>query len=348
MSQPVRRSAAAAEDAPTPPPKEDRGAAASTDPDVWTEVGADVWARRPFDWLLGTREPPRRVTVSRRPPPPVVRAPTAPRHVILVSGPKDGTGRTTFATHLAVGLLQSGVATGVLDLNLARPDLNAWLRRRCARADAADLVAPAFLALGGGDPAPRTVGGAFAPTEADALARWPAALATLATACDALVVDAPSGFGVLAAALAARADTIVSLVTDHDTEADGLLADGPTPGERARPGPYGQMMWNELRKRVAAGRSGPTWLLVRNRALDGPPAYAARVDHAFDVAARMMGARRGPVLREDAAWRCGASGGLTALDPPFAAAADAGVAAAVSRVIDAAGLKSLDALTSVG
>lgn len=340
---------------PAPPDDADPelGAGAAAAPaspdDAWARAAEDVWTRRPFHWLVKPRARPPRLPSVPKPPPPAARAPAAPRRVIVVSSPKGGAGRTTLAAHLAVAALQAGVSTAVLDLNTAQPDLEAWLDRRRARADAEALVMPAALTHDAALRAPldQDAAGAATPWR-DTLTWWPTALATLAPACDVLIVDAPAGAGVVMAALAARADVIVSLVIDHDTEADALLADGPTPGERARPGPYGALIWNELRKRAAAGRAGPTWLLVRTRALDGPPAYAARVDHAFTVAARMMGARAGPIVREDVAWRCGASGGLTALDPPFATAADGGVATAVARILDAAGLDSLEATAAAG
>lgn len=304
----------------------------------WEVVNPRPGERKPFAWLLGAPPPPPRAPVERAPLPPAPRTPDAPGQIVVISSPKGGVGRTTLAAHLAVALLHAGVAAGIADLAAGPRDLTAWLARRAARADAPRLAMPASATFEGGRGSPDL------SAERDAILRWPRLLAALAPACDVLIVEAPAGVSALSAAALARADVIITLAADTDVEAEALLADGPSEGERARPGPYAQMIWNILRKRAAAGQAGPAWLLTRTRALDGPPAYAARTDHAFATAARLIGARLGPVVREDVAWRCGASGGLTALDPPFAGAPEsAAAAAAVARLMAAAGLDAVEA-----
>lgn len=228
---------------------------------------------------------------------PVPAPPGHVSHVVVLTAPKDGAGRTTLAAHLAVAALSQGVATGLLDLDWRDRSLTRWARRRARAARGrADLVMPALLESDVRD-------------EAGERARVPSAFEAMRRACALVVVDAPSGAGGLARDAVVRADRLVTLVPDSAAETDRLLLVDPAGNEGGRPSAYARMIWDERVERARYQAGVFDWRVIRSRSLD--EALAAE---RFDAAERRLGAHRGPVMPEDAAWRIGFEDGLTAFD----------------------------------
>ncbi|MCG8441428.1 MAG: division plane positioning ATPase MipZ [Caulobacterales bacterium] len=229
--------------------------------------------------------------------------------VVVVSGPRGGAGRTSLVAHLAVAMLNLGREAGVMDLDLRHRGLTRWLSQRARRAREADatLVLPAapidWLPATASDPARE---------EQDALERWSEVLASMGGVCDIALVDAPSGGGALSRRVHESADLVISLVAESAADLD-LMFEADEHGERsARPGSYARMVWEARRKRSQRGAPPFAWVLARGRALaEGREMF----DAPFDEAARLLGVRPGPRLRERALWRQGMEAGMTVLDP---------------------------------
>lgn len=248
-----------------------------------------------------------------------------PQRLVVVSGPKDGAGRTTLTAHLAVGLLRMGLDVGVVDLDLRNRGLTRWLARRGLRAGAIDpgLVMPASPVTSVGPPRDLTM------AQADEAARWPSVLAAMGAACDTVIVDAPADGGDLARDVHADADVALTLVADSAADVDLLFEMGENGEETGRPGPYARAVW-EARKRRVQRRGAPfDWVVARARALDAPA--EAMLETRLNDAARLLGARIGPRLKERAAWRAGFAAGLTAFDAPHADSPGARAAAQEAR-----------------
>lgn len=239
----------------------------------------------------------------------------ARKRVIVAGGPAAGVGKTALVSHMAVALSRMGVTVGVIDLDVRTRALARWLARRSAAAEGADreLVLPAAPLQ------PLDAARDIARAEAEEADQLDRVIAALHQACDVVLIDAPAGWGALAAAAHARADLAIGVVIDA---ADGLAAlfdidEDASPSER--PSLYGKMVWDAKRKRAGHG-AGFEWLIARARGLG--PADAA-LEQGFARAATLLGARVGPRTRERAAWREGRQAGLTALDLPRSAETEA-------------------------
>lgn len=228
-------------------------------------------------------------------------APPPPRGgscIVALSAPKDGAGRTTLAAHLAVAALRNGLAAGVVDLDVRDRALTRWLRRRERAAERRpDLVMPAAIS---GEPL----------DAAGELARWPAVAEAMRRTCALIVVDLPAGAEPLAREGVARADRVVTVVTDGAGEVDRLLDVDASGKDMGRPSAYARMIWQERLDRARVNASALDWRILRTRALGADKAADAR----FEEAERRLGAYRAPTFADDPGWRDGFAEGLTALD----------------------------------
>jgi capsular exopolysaccharide synthesis family protein len=146
--------------------------------------------------------------------------------VLLVTGPEVGAGKSLVATNLAVAAAQAGRRTLLVDADLRRPSVQAYLGLGAAPAlgvgtEAENLiywstVVPGLFALTAREPA-------SSPAElwgADSAARL---VAGLRTAFDLVVLDAPPALVAAdAALLAPHADAALLVAAAGRTEADAL------------------------------------------------------------------------------------------------------------------------------
>jgi capsular exopolysaccharide synthesis family protein len=153
-------------------------------------------------------------------------APQALPQVLLVTGPEVGSGKSLVAANLAVAAAQAGRRTLLVDADLRRPSVHAYLGLGAAPAlgegiEAEGLVywntvVPGLFALTTREPA-RAPGDLWSPEQAARL------LAGLRTAFDLVVVDAPPGLVAAdAALLAPHADAALLVAAAGKTDADAL------------------------------------------------------------------------------------------------------------------------------
>ena len=69
---------------------------------------------------------------------------TTPAHVIVVGNEKGGSGKSTIAMHLIVGLLQSGYSVASIDVDFRQGSLSRYLanRRSFIKAAGSDVTMP--------------------------------------------------------------------------------------------------------------------------------------------------------------------------------------------------------------
>jgi chromosome partitioning protein len=181
-------------------------------------------------------------------------------HVIVLGNEKGGSGKSTAAMHLIVGLLRDGYRVGALDLDARQATLGLYVaaREAFARTRGTDLPLPRFA------PVERSTLDSRAAAEADETTRFTAALATMAD-CDIIVIDCPGSDSFLSRLGHARADTLVTPINDSYVDFAMLAKVDPDNHEVVRPTVYSEMVWEARKRRFAHDRGRIDWIVMRNR-----------------------------------------------------------------------------------
>lgn len=182
-------------------------------------------------------------------------------HVVVIGNEKGGSGKTTFAMHLAVGLLRLGFRVGCIDLDHRQQSLGRYLANR------RDWIARSGIAL----PMPlvELVRPSMLDLRSDAVAeehdRFDAVLETMSAACDFVVVDCPGADVALARHAHTHADTLITPINDSLLDLDLLGQLDPVTGQLGRAGVYANLVWELRQERRKRHRSGIDWMVTRSR-----------------------------------------------------------------------------------
>lgn len=185
-------------------------------------------------------------------------------HVIVIGNEKGGSGKTTVAMHLVVGLLRAGHKVGVLDIDVRQKSLARYLENRAQWGVAQGLTAeelpmPKFLPLQGSDH------DSFSKRASDDDDRLRRTLGAFAE-CDFLIIDTPGADTHLSRTAHCYADTIVTPLNDSFVDFDLLARVDPATGEIKGPSLYAETVWRARQMRARSGvMGGIDWVVARNR-----------------------------------------------------------------------------------
>jgi chromosome partitioning protein len=232
-------------------------------------------------------------------------------YYITVGNFKGGTGKSTTAMHLAVGLMAQDHRVGCIDLDGKQGTLSHYLANRRETLDATgqDLPMPRFRRL---EPATGRDRKAVEAEEAESLE---AALAAL-TDCDYVILDTPGSDGHLTDLGHARADTLITPLNDSFLDIDVLARIDRTNRLVLGPSVYAQMVREQNERRVANGHQPIDWLVMRNRLAQLDARNTRDMSHLLEQLAERMGFRLQPGLSERVVYRELFFSGLTLLDLP--------------------------------
>lgn len=182
-------------------------------------------------------------------------------HIIVIGNEKGGSGKTTVAMHLAVGLLRMGFKVGCLDLDHRQQSLGRYFTNRQAWVDRTRV------------PLPMPRFGVVMPSSAElktqAVAEERAAfdsqLADMVATCDFVVVDCPGSDVPLARHAHTQADTLVTPINDSLLDLDLLGQLDPVTWELKQAGIYAKLVWELRQERRRAHKAGIDWLVTRSR-----------------------------------------------------------------------------------
>jgi chromosome partitioning protein len=181
--------------------------------------------------------------------------------VIVLGNEKGGSGKSTAAMHLIVGLLRDGYRVGAIDLDARQATLTAYLaaREAFARDKGIELPLPRHVAVH------RSEKDSRAEAEAEERARFTAALGELVHACDIVVIDCPGSDSYLSRLGHAQADTLVTPINDSFVDFAMLAKVEPDHHEVVRPSIYSEMVWEARKRRFSRDRGRIDWIVMRNR-----------------------------------------------------------------------------------
>ena len=217
---------------------------------------------------------------------------------IVVGNEKGGSGKSTVAAHLVVGLLGLGWRVASLDLDSRQRTTTRFFANREAWARAKGFAVPrpdheAFRAAGG--------------------IPLPERLAALARGHDAAVIDCPGADTPLSRLAHRCADVLVTPVNDSFVDLDVLADIDPETFAVAAPGRYSEMVWEQKKARAARG-AVIDWVVLRNRLSSLDARNKRRVGAALEAMAPRFGCRAVPGFAERVVFRELFPRGLTVMD----------------------------------
>lgn len=231
-------------------------------------------------------------------------------HVIVVGNEKGGSGKSTIALHLAIGLMQLGFQVAVADLDTRQRSLSRYLENRGADGGRAVRL-----------PCPR----AFAlPPDAEAAAEGNGladGLRALAGQSDFLVIDTPGAATPLSRIAHRFADTLITPMNDSLIDLDVLARVAPGSTQVLGPSHYSLLVLEQRRRRLKEHGAGLDWIVLRNRLAPLASANATRVGSFLDALGPKLGFRLAPGISERVIFREMFLTGATVLDGESIAAA---------------------------
>lgn len=240
--------------------------------------------------------------------PPRAPAEARPGRVIVVGNEKGGTGKSTTAIHLAMGLSQRGRKVGCIDLDGRQATLSRFLRNRAAAERRDGTVAvPRYHRL----EAQEAEANGAATTEERAL--FAEALAQLADH-DVVVIDTPGYASRLAPLAYGVADVLVTPINDSFIDIDALADIDVDRREVRAPSPFARLVWQERERRERSGDAAVDWIVARNRVGHLDSRNAREMAKLLDVLSRRLGFRLQPGFSERVVFRGLFFRGITLFD----------------------------------
>jgi chromosome partitioning protein len=238
----------------------------------------------------------------------VVAARRRPR-IIVLGNEKGGSGKSTAAMHLIVGLLDAGRRVGSIDVDARQASLTRYLDNRAATMAAKNvrLVMPEHrrIALSHlrGDAA-----------DSDERGRFNAALYELASGQDVVVIDTPGADTFLSRLAHSHADSIVTPMNDSFVDLDLLAKVEADSLKVIKPSLYAEMVWEQRKQRALRDRGSIDWIVMRNRLAALEARNKRAVGQVLEQLAKRIGFRLAPGFGDRVIFRELFLQGLTLLD----------------------------------
>ena len=207
--------------------------------------------------------------------------------VIVLGNEKGGSGKSTAAMHVIVGLLRDGYRVGAIDLDARQATLTGYLAAREAFSAAKGLALPipAYAAVH------RSERDSRADAEAEEREKFAVALAGLSTTCDIVVIDCPGSDTYLSRLGHAHADTLVTPINDSFVDFAMLAKVDPDGHDIVQPSIYSEMVWEARKRRFSRDRGRIDWIVMRNRLGASEARNKRDVGATLDALAKRIGFR---------------------------------------------------------
>jgi chromosome partitioning protein len=228
-------------------------------------------------------------------------------HVIVVGNEKGGSGKSTTAMHVIVGLLKRGRSVVSIDVDFSQQTLSRYItnRDRFIATTGNDIRMPVHYSLDS-DAGPSV-------PEAD-----PEQLRYLIEGAsvghDAVVVDSPGTDSTLSRLAHSYADTLITPINDSLVDLDVLAQFDGSSMSFLGPGNYSKMVREQKKARAARDGGRIDWMVIRNRIGSLDTRCAREVYHQINNLAKQIGFRVVPGLSERVIFRELFMAGLTILD----------------------------------
>ncbi len=229
--------------------------------------------------------------------------------VIVLGNEKGGSGKSTAAMHLIIGLLDRGHRVGSIDLDPRQATLSHYVQNRARFSSqlGRPLELPEHRQVVLSDLADRT---AAREDETRELAR---AIESL-TECDYIVVDTPGTDSFLSRLGHLVADTLITPLNDSFLDLDVLVRLDAEGNNILGPSAYSRTVMTRSARRRAMGGPAPDWIVMRTRLAQLHSRNRRDLDRLLTELGDRIGFRLAPGLSERVVYRELFNRGLTVLD----------------------------------
>ena len=230
--------------------------------------------------------------------------------VIVLGNEKGGTGKSTTAMHVIVGLLREGYTVGAVDLDARQGSLARYFdnRRIYAAKMGLELPHPIYRAIGLSDLRDRYL------AKKDDRLRLAATLAELSETCDVIVMDTPGSDNALSRVGHSYADILITPINDSFVDLDLLgRVDHETNEVRALSS-YAEMVWEQRKVRAQRDGGSIDWIVMRNRLATLDTRNKRNMDAALEALSKRIGFHLAHGFSERVIFRELFLKGLTLLD----------------------------------
>lgn len=181
--------------------------------------------------------------------------------VIVFGNEKGGSGKSTAAMHVAIGLLRLGFKVGTIDLDSHQGTLTSYIKNRWRRvADTGDnLPCPEHIHID------RTEGSEKLIQRAQDIRRIEEAVETLSRTNDFIIIDTPGSDRFSSIVGHSFADTLVTPMNDSFVDLDLLAKIRPGTFEIIKSSVYTDMVWDLRAQRLKKDGHMIDWVIMRNR-----------------------------------------------------------------------------------
>jgi chromosome partitioning protein len=234
---------------------------------------------------------------------------SAKPYIIVVGNEKGGSGKSTVAMHVIVSLLLEGFDVGSIDLDSRQGTLTRYFenRQQTAETQPKRLPMPSHVSIARSRAASVTVA-----TEEEAAA-LDEALEHLRK-MDFIVIDTPGSDSTLSRRAHILADTLVTPLNDSFLDLDVLGRVEKGGKKVTRPSIYAEMVWDQRKRRAAAGGKPVDWVVLRNRLTTLDARNKREIARLLGELSKRIGFRVVPGFTERVIFRELFPRGLTLLD----------------------------------
>ena len=182
-------------------------------------------------------------------------------YIIVLGNEKGGSGKSTTAMHVAIGLMRLGYRVGSIDLDARQGTLTRYMANRfeTVKRDKLDLPSPLHF------PIERSKAETVADQEEADHAFLMMALEELAFAVDFVVIDTPGSDTYLGQLAHSYADTLITPMNDSFVDMDVLARIDPTTRDIRGPSVYTRMVESARLAKQERNTSPIDWIVMRNR-----------------------------------------------------------------------------------
>ena len=182
-------------------------------------------------------------------------------HIIVIGNEKGGSGKSTMAMHIAIGLLRLGYKVGTIDLDSHQATFTNYMKNRwqSLRETGDNLPCPEHVHIDRAD--------TTSVTENRDQERWrvETVVQELSEKNDFIVIDTPGSARFMGIIGHSLADTLVTPINDSFIDLDLLAKIDPRTHTLLKPSLYTEMVHDLQRQREKRDGKKLNWFVMRNR-----------------------------------------------------------------------------------